>query len=152
MGKKIILILGFIGVAWFMDTLSESYGVMVNQSESLPYWLFFRKKAQLEMIEHGILVSFWHPVSKELVAKEVVGLPGDEIRIQNDRVYVNEMDIGVLQKATSTGIPLKPIEDEMIKEGYVFVRGRHERSFDSRYAEFGLVPIDSIQDMLKVIF
>ncbi len=141
-----------MGSAWFMDGLSESYGVMVNQSESLPYWLFFRIKGKPDCIERGVIIAFAHPLSQELVAKEVVGLPGDEIRIQNDRVYLNEMDIGVLQELTSTGIPLKPIEEGIVREGYVFVRGTHERSFDSRYAEFGLVPMHSIQDILKVVF
>ena len=103
-------------------------------------------------MERGALIAFLHPLSKEILAKEIVGLPGDEIRIQNDHIFVNKEDIGEIKQTTSKEIPLQPIQDRIVREGYVFVRGIHERSFDSRYAEFGLVPIEKIQDKLRVIF
>lgn len=135
-----------------LDSFSESYGLMINNSESLPYRLFIRVKGKPDPMERGALITFPHPLSKELLAKEIVGLPGDEIRIQNDHIYVNNEDVGEIKKTTSKQIPLQPILDKIVREGYVFVRGINERSFDSRYAEFGLVPIDNIQDKLKAIF
>lgn len=49
-----------------------------------------------------------------------------------------------LLKRTKYGDPLTPLRAERIPAGYVFVAGDHPRSFDSRYEEFGLVPLDKI--------
>ena len=49
-----------------------------------------------------------------------------------------------LQEKTSDGKPLTPISATSISEGYVFVAGDHPNSFDSRYEEFGLVPIEKV--------
>ena len=49
-----------------------------------------------------------------------------------------------LLEKTSDGKPLTPISATSVPEGYVFVAGDHPNSFDSRYEEFGLVPIEKI--------
>ena len=151
---KKIMFVSMIGAALFylLDSLSESYGLMINQSESLPYRLFLRVKGKPDSIDRGVMIAFSHPLSKQILAKEIAGLPGDEIRIENNRIYVHGKEIGMLQKATSTGKPLNPITERIVKAGCIFVKGTHERSFDSRYAEFGLVPMEYIQDKLNAIF
>jgi signal peptidase I len=45
---------------------------------------------------------------------------------------------------TTGGDPLTPLSAKIIPEGALFVLGDHPRSFDSRYEEFGLVPVDKI--------
>jgi conjugal transfer pilin signal peptidase TrbI len=151
---KKIMFVSMIGAALFylLDFLSESYGLMINQSQSLPYRLFLRVKGKPDLIDRGVMIAFSHPLSKQILAKEIAGLPGDEIKIENDRIYVHGQEIGILQKATSKGISLNPITERVVNEGCIFVRGTHERSFDSRYAEFGLVPIERVQDKLEAIF
>jgi conjugal transfer pilin signal peptidase TrbI len=150
--KKNMLISAIGAVLFYMlYSLSEFYGLLINQSESLPYRLFLRVKGKPNSIDRGMIVAFSHSLSKETIAKEIIGLPGDEIKIENDRIFVHDQEIGRLQKATSKGIPLNPITESIVSEGCVFVRGTHEHSFDSRYAEFGLVRIEHIQYKLKVI-
>lgn len=45
---------------------------------------------------------------------------------------------------TTNGSLLTPLRATIVPEGYVFVAGDHLRSFDSRYEEFGLVPLEKI--------
>jgi len=45
---------------------------------------------------------------------------------------------------TSKGKPLTPISAKVIPKNYVFVAGDNPNSFDSRYEEFGLVPVQKI--------
>jgi signal peptidase I len=45
---------------------------------------------------------------------------------------------------TTGGDPLTPLSAKIIPEGALFVLGDHPHSFDSRYEEFGLVPVDKI--------
>ena len=59
------------------------------------------------------------------------------------------IEIFPLLKQTKEGNPLTPlsvknISGEIIPPGYVFVAGDNPNSFDSRYEEFGLVPMEKI--------
>ena len=79
--------------------------------------------------------------------KYLVGVAGDEIRYVDDdgsfgkTIYVGDMKIGEVKKAKH----LTPISARKIPEGYVFVAGTHPDSLDSRYEEFGLIPVQDIQ-------
>ncbi|MFX6119214.1 S26 family signal peptidase, partial [Acinetobacter baumannii] len=45
---------------------------------------------------------------------------------------------------TKEGKLLTPLSISIVPEGYIFVVGDNIRSFDSRYEEFGLVPLDKV--------
>lgn len=145
MGRKAIYVL-FVAAFVVINAVEIPFGIRINGSESLPQRVFLsriRKNAP----ERGDIVSFKHPLEEKIVAKEIAGLPGDEIRIEKGRVFVNDLDIGdvITDK-------MHPIAEGVIGEGFLFARGKHERSFDSRYAEFGLVPIACIREVLWPIF
>lgn len=77
-------------------------------------------------------------------AKRVVGLPGDRIELAGDQLYVaGQANLKVHEKSLS-GKDLHPTNAQEIPAGYIFVAGDHDRSFDSRYQEFGLVPLDKV--------
>lgn len=77
-------------------------------------------------------------------AKRVVGLPGDRIEIEGDQLHVaGHANLKVHVKSLS-GKDLHPTKAHEIPEGYIFVAGDHDRSFDSRYQEFGLVPLAEV--------
>ena len=76
---------------------------------------------------------------KKDFVKRVVGLPGDSIELKGDCLWVANRCVGKLLNVARNGLPLTPIAQGAVPMGYIFVVGDHERSFDSRYQEFGLV-------------
>ena len=73
--------------------------------------------------------------------KYIAGIEGDYVKREGNKIYVNEKLIGEAKKDTG----LHPIDSKKIPEGYVFVKGTHEDSLDSRYQEFGLIKEDQLK-------
>ena len=87
---------------------------------------------------------------EEELIKRVIGLPGDEVRVRNDRLYVNDerWHESYTNEALSDSGSFGPIT---VPEGSVFVMGDNRaNSRDSRF--FGAVPIDSIEGEAFAIF
>jgi len=87
---------------------------------------------------------------KDLI-KRVIALPGDTIESRDGLVYVNDdlLREPYLPDGTLTGDPADgnnpPIERQVIPDDKVFVMGDNRaNSHDSRYADRGPIPIDSI--------
>jgi len=87
---------------------------------------------------------------KDLI-KRVIGLPGDVIETRDGVVYVNDrrLDEPYLADGTVTGDPTQgnnpAIDRQTVPEGTVFVMGDNRaNSHDSRYADRGPIPIDTI--------
>jgi conjugal transfer pilin signal peptidase TrbI len=53
--------------------------------------------------------------------------------------------IGPLYPQTKSGEALTPLKSPIIPKGFVFLKGTHPFSLDSRYEEFGLVSVNDIQ-------
>lgn len=122
-----------------------------NASESLPFSYFFGYKLEEEP-KRGMYVSFEHPKSDILLVKRIAGLPGDCISIRDMQIFINEVPYGHIQSNSPSGMLLSPIEAGEIPKGYVYVTGLHPSSFDSRYAEFGLVPISQLKKQLWPLY
>ncbi len=95
---------------------------------------------------------FDHPLSPIPLAKRVIGLEGDQIAISEMELYINGESFGKILPKCSLGKELNPLSEGYIPQGYFFAYADHPQSFDSRYAEFGLIPIDQIQELLWPIF
>jgi signal peptidase I len=107
-------------------------------------YLFVLKSKNINRGDIVFIRGHKNPIINGNLAKKVVGLPGDIIHISKNTIFVSEHKIGPLQAETKTGKLLTPLQQKSIPEGYVFVAGDDERSFDSRYEEFGLVPLQEI--------
>lgn len=103
--------------------------------------------------QKGDTVLLDHPLFVAPLAKIIVGTEGDEVVIEHGRVSVNGEDRGeVLEKSPSSGKPLASIRSCSIPKGFVFVWAPHPHSFDSRYQEMGLIPVESIREVLWSLF
>ena len=67
--------------------------------------------------------------------------------VTNKRMWVDDFCIGTVRDTTSTGKPLSALKESIAPPGYVFVYATHERSFDCRYREMGLLPVSAIKGL-----
>ena len=136
----------FIPSASMEPTLEEGDRVLVNK---LSY--------DLHDIRRGDVVVFELPPDKvgpdgiKDLIKRVIGLPGDVIETRDGVVYVNDrrLEEPYLPEGTLTGDPSNgnnpAIERQTVPEGTIFVMGDNRaNSHDSRYADRGPIPIDSV--------
>lgn len=117
------------------ESLEDVHYILVHKSSSI-------KRGDIVLIQ-GHAPQY---VGEKLFTKRVIGLPGDtiikhqkglEIKAKNSSVST----IFPLLDKTKEGQTLTPLPLQSVPEGYLFVIGDHPRSFDSRYEEFGLVPM-----------
>lgn len=143
----------YIPSASMEPTLVEGDRVLVNK---LSY--------DLHDVNRGDVVVFELPPEdvgpdgiKDLI-KRVIGLPGDTIETRDGSVYVNDrrLEEPYLAEGTRTGDPTQgnnpEIPRQTVPEGTVFVMGDNRaNSHDSRYADRGPIPVDSIVGRAFVI-
>ena len=132
--------IGFGIIALVADHLCLLY----SESASLPYHYFLKlKKVTPQKGDYTCIESPWYG---HKVIKEIAGKSGDKIMYDADgALWIGSRRIGVLQGKALDGRALTPISAGKILEGFVFLAGPHERSFDSRYQELGLVPEKALQ-------
>lgn len=91
-------------------------------------------------------------ISKESYIKRVIGLPGEHVKIENNKVYINgeELDEPYLSEdviTTKSGV----YYDLVVPEGTVFAMGDNRtQSTDCR--SFGCIPIEKIESKVWIRF
>lgn len=151
--RLLILLLVFINGYCLINFVTDGTycrHFRLNGSDSLSFYLF--KASPIEMIERGMYVSLSHPYSYRDLFKQIVGLSGDQISIRNQRIYIGDKDYGYIHQTSPSGLTLSAIAEGTIPEGFVFVHASHPQSFDSRYAEFGLVGREQLKERLWPLF
>ena len=150
-----VLIVAAIGLFFVRTCIVDlGYRVALSKSESLDTAIFLVTPFNGRP-ESGDLVYFRAPQNPYFdgpVIKRVVGVPGDKIEVRDRQVFVNGREIGRAKPLTRTGEPLTPIQLQTIPDNHVFVAGEHIDSYDSRYAEFGLVPNYLLFGKAKAVF
>lgn len=115
-------------------------------------------------IEHFDLIVFAIDDETNYI-KRVIGLPGDHIAYENDKLYINgtpydepyleqfKDDIPIDTYLTENFTLEKYTSFDVIPEGYLFVLGdNRKKSTDSRDPMLGLVPIESVLGEVKAVF
>lgn len=92
-------------------------------------------------------------INKVSYIKRVIGLPGEHVKIENGKVYINgkELEEPYLQKSVETKADNGALSDFIVPEGTVFTMGdNRSQSADSR--RFGCIPIEKIESKVLVRF
>lgn len=118
--------------------------LLYSETNSLPYNYFLKlKQVTPQKGQYTVFNSSWYGGP---LIKQIVGEAGDVISYSdNGNLFVGRILIGQPKKKSKGGRSLTPIQPGTIPTGFVFVKGEHERSFDSRYEEVGLIPKSSLQ-------
>lgn len=101
--------------------------------------------SKLSSINRFDEIAFVAPNGEDNYVKRVIGLPGDEIEIINDTLYINGTVYAedYLTENYSEEVSIRYFSTEKIPEGTYFVMGDNRKhSYDSR--EFGVINKDSI--------
>lgn len=118
----------------------------VNEDED-PIATYYEPKSGMEKFLYYFL-----EIGKTSYIKRVIGLPGEHIKIENGKVYIN----GVLLdepylKDDVTTTQGGAFYDIIVPEGTLFLMGdNRERSMDSR--SFGCVPFSKIESKVWIRF
>lgn len=92
-------------------------------------------------------------IGKDSYIKRVIGLPGEHIKIENGKVYINgeELQEDYLQPNVVTEDLGGPFTDITIPENCIFVMGDNRaQSTDSR--RFGCIPLEKLESKVWIRF
>lgn len=92
-------------------------------------------------------------IGKTSYIKRVIALPGEHLKIENGKVYINGeiFEESYLQEDVVTDSLEGPFTDLIVPEGYMFVMGDNRaQSTDSR--RFGCIPIERLESKVWIRF
>ena len=134
-----VCILG-VGLFVCFEGITCFTSLALNQSDSLPQKAFLILKGN--ELSRGHYLSFKNAWFKAPLIKEVIGIEGDKIITDEEGEIWIARKVGKPLSHSKDGKILNSIVPGLIPPGCVFVYAPHLSSFDSRYQEVGLVPVD----------
>ncbi len=133
-------------IGWFLLSHTRLHLCLTPSLEGIRALLFFKtnnfSQNDIVFIQGHVYKHLDVPLENQIFAKRIVGLPGDILIRDIDTIKIIKA-LPLVQK-TKEGHSLTPTQTQVVPEGHVFVAGDHPRSIDSRYEEFGLVPVEKI--------
>ena len=81
------------------------------------------------------ILNYSGSIKNVTFSKYVAGISGDYIRIENNKIYINNKEKGNIFKVDGLNNKLPQLKEKeyIVKEDEVFVLGTNNKSFDSRY-------------------
>lgn len=149
MRRKIGIIASSLLLYLFVKELSSRYFVL-NLSPSMEKGIYLLKK--IDELKKGDVVVLniplniketlysrgYLPKNIKTLLKEVVAIEGDYVEVVHNKFYVNGEFKGDIARKDPKGRELvSHVENGVLKSDEIFLLGRGENSFDSRY--FGVV-------------
>lgn len=100
------------------------------------------------LVAIGLKTDVDGPRQGDRFVKYLVGIPGDRIEVEGDRVFLSNargrFDLGRCKPKSLHGVALTPIRPQVIPDGYVYMWSPIADALDSRYELMGLVPRSAI--------
>lgn len=144
-GIKVFL-LTFLSMGFF----SEQVHFIKSTTHSMPehYFVHFPHLKP----KRGDITLVYNTFYQGNLIKRIIGEEGDKISYDNKgEIWVGKKRVGKVYPTTRDRRPLQAIRPLIIPKGYVFLYAPHPRSFDSRYAEVGLVHRHQLQGLLLAV-
>lgn len=145
------------GIIWFCLTFfsfglfAEHMRFIKSYTDSLPQHYFLQLVSKSP--KKRDLTLAYNDFYQGNLIKQIIGIAGDHVWYdQEQRLWVNDQCVGSCRSHTDSGKELTPISAQVIPEGYVFLYAPHSESFDSRYQEVGLVPVNQLQGKLIALW
>lgn len=157
--RTAVLLLPMLALLIADRLVAPHYRLAFNESDSLPGTVFLVKTGERPRCgpttgEHVQLQmprdARWYAGMRLL--KVAKGCPGDTIRVDGRKVYINDWFAGTAVPALEDGTPMAIISAGVIPERHYYLWASHPSSFDSRYAEFGVVSDQQIIGTATRIF
>lgn len=141
--KKSLFLPLFLIILNILGIYTRKYFVL-NISSSIPIGIYKVDKSTDFKREN--IVTFSTKKYKDILdypgsiknitfSKYIAGISGDYIRIENNKIYVNNKEKGNIFKVDGLNNRLPQLKEKeyIVKEDEVFVLGTNDKSFDSRY-------------------
>ena len=109
-------------------------------------FLFATRNYLTPEYDHGDVIVFNSSTLGKALIKRVIGVPGDTIKIEDQKVYVNGEEI---KEDYINNPPLENLEIKVTNGNYFVMGDNRQNSLDSRYELVGLVSKQQI--MGKVV-
>jgi conjugal transfer pilin signal peptidase TrbI len=141
--KIVWAIAAALAVSQLGSAVANDYQFFLNETESLPNWAFWVNKNEREPAR-GDYFAFVPPPNPYYpsgfrFAKEVAGVPGDEVVVRGRDFYINGRFVGQAKTHDQKGAAVQMSTSGLIPPDKYFVVTPHRDSFDSRYALVGLI-------------
>jgi signal peptidase I len=130
--------------------------VFLVQGESMLPTLHNRERLLVSKVQyyyrepsHGEIVVFKATDQRDFI-KRVIGVPGDEVRVDRDGVYVNGIKLEEPYLQENARDPYGPV---IVPEGTIFVMGdNRNNSMDSRHPSVGFVSLERLKGKAMLVF
>ena len=158
--KKYIIFFIFLITLNILGIYTRKYFVL-NISSSIPIGIY--KMGKSTDFKRGDIVTFSTKRYKDILdypgsiknitfSKYIAGISGDYIKIENNKIYINNKEKGNIFKVDGLNNKLPQLKEKeyIVKEDEVFVLGTNDKSFDSRY--YGCIKkSDAIYKLIPLI-
>lgn len=166
--KRRWYVFALIGLIWLLAGWRLLVGhapllpVLFNWTDSLPYSMAYVDYTSRSLARGDYVVySFSGEAAQrdypgllhQPFFKRVVGMPGDQVSTRDRDVFVNGAFVGRAKTHTKDKkVQLQPIGTVVIPPGHYYVQGTSPDSFDSRYANSGLVRASDVTAKVHPLF
>ena len=146
--KVIITVAAIFFVMFYVFSITMVVGNSMNPTlENGEVLILDKIKYRFSDIKRGDIVSIQHGDSKFYI-KRIIGLPGENIKIRNNILYINNVGYEepyLAEGLVYDGFELSTLGYQTIPDGMYFVLGDNRiDSADSRSKSFGLISKDEI--------
>ncbi len=117
---------------------------VINISSSIPIGIYKVDKSTdfkrgdiitFSTKNYSDILNYSGSIKNITFSKYVAGISGDYIRIENNKIYINDKEKGNIFKTDglNNNLPQLKEKEYIVKEDEIFVLGTNDKSFDSRY-------------------